>query len=122
MDDERAAIAIDDEDQEALNDRAGNDRLVMADLPKLDAPKTKELLGWLAGLGAESKVLLLTHGKNDNVYLSSRNVPRVAVLPFGEESAYDLLWADTVVIERSALEASEAEGADEAEAEEESNG
>ena len=103
----------------ALNDRAGNDRVVMADLPKMDAPKTKDLVQWVSGLGAEGNVLLLTHGKNENVYLSSRNVSDVAVLPFGEESAYDLLRAGTIVIERSALEASEAE-ADEAEAAEES--
>ena len=108
----------------ALNDRAGNDRIVMADLPKMDAPKTKDLVAWVSGVGAEGKVLLLTHGNNESVYLSSRNVPGFSVLPFGEESAYDLLWADVVVIERSALEASDA-GADEAdtsEAEEESNG
>jgi large subunit ribosomal protein L4 len=103
----------------ALNDRAGNDRVVMADLPKMDAPKTKDLLGWVSGLGAEGNVLLLTHGKNENVYLSSRNLQDVAVLPFGEESAYDLLWAGTIVIERSALEASDAR-VEEAEAEEES--
>jgi large subunit ribosomal protein L4 len=88
----------------ALNDRAGDDRVVIADLPKTDAPKTKELVAYVAGLGAEGKVLLLTNGTNENVYLSSRNVPRLKVLPFGEESAYDVLWAETVVIERSALE------------------
>ena len=49
--------------------------------------------------------LVLTNGKNDNVYLSSRNLPGVNVLPFGDESVYDVLWAHTVVIERSALEA-----------------
>ena len=32
--------------------------------------------------------------------------PVVSVMPFGEESVYDVLWAHTVVIERSALEAS----------------
>jgi len=28
----------------------------------------------------------------------------VQVRPFGQESAYDVLWADTLVIEASALE------------------
>jgi large subunit ribosomal protein L4 len=98
----------------ALNDRAGNDRVVIVDLPKSDAPKTKELVAFVGGLGAAGKVLVLTNGKNENVYLSSRNVPHITVLPFGEESAYDVLWAETVVIERSALE----DAAAEAEAEE----
>jgi large subunit ribosomal protein L4 len=107
----------------ALNDRAGSDRLVIADLPKMDSPKTKDLVAWVSALGAEGKVLLLTNGKNENVYLSSRNVPGITVLPFGEESAYDLLWAATVAIERSALEASDAAtaDADASEAEEESD-
>jgi hypothetical protein len=26
------------------------------------------------------------------------------VLPFGEESVYDVLWAETIVIERAALD------------------
>jgi len=103
----------------ALNDRAGNDRIVIADLPTSEAPKTKDLLGYVSALGATGKVLLLTNGTNQNVYLSARNVPHVTVLPFGEESAYDVLWAETVVIERSALEASET--ADESEDAEESS-
>ena len=49
-------------------------------------------------------MLILTDGKNDNVYLSARNLKNVAVLPFGEESVYDVLWAGTVLIERSAVE------------------
>jgi large subunit ribosomal protein L4 len=88
----------------ALNDRAQNEKVVIADMPKAEKPRTKELLGFLNAVGAEGRVLLLTDGKNEQVYLSGRNVPRVSVLPFGEESAYDVLWAETVVIERTALE------------------
>ena len=88
----------------ALNDRAENDRVVIADLPKGDAPKTRDLVAYVGALGAEGKVLILTDGKNEQVYLSARNVSTINVLPFGEESVYDVLWAETVVIERSALE------------------
>ena len=49
---------------------------------------------------------MLTDGVNKNLYLSSRNLPLVSVVPFGDESVYDVLWAHTVVIERSALETS----------------
>ena len=88
----------------ALNDRAQNEKVVIADMPKGETPKTKDLLGFLKAVGADGKVLLLTDGKNEQVYLSGRNASRVSVLPFGEESVYDVLWAETVVIERSALE------------------
>jgi large subunit ribosomal protein L4 len=89
----------------ALNDRAENDRVVMADIPEMEAPKTRDLVAFLAGVGLDGKTLVLTNGKNDNLYLSSRNLPGVNVLAFGNESVYDVLWAHTVVIERSALEA-----------------
>ena len=88
----------------ALNDRAENDRVVIADMPELAKPRTQELVGFLSAVDSPGKVLVLTDGKNENVYLSSRNVANISVLPFGDESVYDVLWAHTVVIERSALE------------------
>lgn len=96
----------------ALNDRAENERVMLADLPKLDAPKTASLRELFKAAELEGKILLLTDGRNQNVYLSARNLPNVTVLPFGEESVYDVLWAGTVVIERSALDAVGAESAD----------
>lgn len=98
----------------ALNDRAENDRVVMVDLPEMSGPKTRELVSFVSGVGSEGKTLLLTNGKNENVYLSSRNLPDVNVLPFGNESVYDVLWAHTVVIERSALEAAAVDSPSEA--------
>ena len=88
----------------ALNDRAENDRVVMADFPAGDAPKTRDLLNFLGEIGTEGKVLLLTDGQNQRLYLSARNLSHVSVLPFGKESADDILWAETIVIERGALE------------------
>ncbi len=97
----------------ALNDRAQNEKVVIADMPKAEKPKTKDLIAFLRGVGAAGKVLVLTDGKNEQAYLSSRNVPSISVMPFGEESVYDVLWAETVVIERSALERGEAAEAEE---------
>jgi len=100
----------------AFNARAEEDRVILVDAFKLDAPKTATLRDYLGSIEAEGKVLLLTEGQKENVYLSARNLPGVEVRPFGEESVYDILWATTVVIERSALENAEApEGADEKE-------
>jgi large subunit ribosomal protein L4 len=88
----------------ALNDRAENDRVLVADMPSMDAPRTREMVSFLAALELNGKTLILTDGKNENVYLSSRNLEQVQVLPFGNESVYDVLWANTVVIEKSALD------------------
>jgi large subunit ribosomal protein L4 len=88
----------------ALNDRAENDRVVIADLPEMKSPKTRDLVAFVSAIDVPGKVLLLTDGVNKNLYLSSRNLRVVSVVPFGDESVYDVLWAHTVVIERSALE------------------
>jgi len=99
----------------ALNDRAENDRVVLLDVPVMEAPKTKDLRGLLGSIEVDGKVLLLTDGKNSNVYLSARNLRDVSVLPFGDESVYDVLWANTVIIERSAIDRMGSDASPEAE-------
>jgi len=88
--------------------------VVLVDSLEFDAPKTKKLVEMLGTLGAEGKVLVLTDGVNENVYLSSRNLSGVIVRPFGEESAYDILWASLLVIEKAALESAEPSDSDKA--------
>jgi large subunit ribosomal protein L4 len=100
----------------ALNARAEADRLVLIDRLPMPAPKTKDLLAFLASIEVPGKVLILTDGKHENLLLSGRNVPSIRILPFGEESPYDILWAHTVLIERPALEGWEARNAADAEA------
>lgn len=96
----------------ALNARAAEGSLAVVEPLELEQPRTKEITGLLAGIGAEgSNVLLLTDGYKPNVYLSGRNVPGVVVCPWGEASAYDVVWSDLVLIETSALaDKAEADG------------
>ena len=91
----------------AFNSRAQGDRVILVDSLEFDTPKTKTLVEMLGRVGAEGKVLVLTDGPKANVYLSSRNLPSVEVRPFGDESAYDILWARVLVIEKSALDNAE---------------
>ena len=78
--------------------------MVLIDALKFEAPKTAQLRDYLGSIEIEGKTLILTDGRNENVYLSSKNLANVEVRLFGEESVYDVLWAHTVVIERGALE------------------
>lgn len=88
----------------ALNARAREGNLVVLDPVSFEAPKTKQLAGLLEKMGlVDQKVLVLTNGLNRNLYLSGRNLPSAQVMSFGDASAYDLLWADTVVVEQGAL-------------------
>ena len=98
----------------AFNSRAQGDRVVLVDSLEFDTPKTKKLVEMLGMLGAEGKALILTDGVKENVYLSSRNLSSVIVRPFGEESAYDILWANVLVIEKAALESAEPSSMDKA--------
>lgn len=92
----------------ALNARALEDRLLVIDPLELEEPKTKAIVSLLEGMEVSSgNALLLTDGIKREVYLSARNIPNALVRPWGEASAYDILWADFVIVEASALQPSE---------------
>jgi len=88
----------------ALNARAQDGDLIVVESFAYSEPKTQKLAGFLEAVEAEGNVLVLTDGIQREVYLSGRNIPGLLVLPWGEASAYDILWADLVVVEESALE------------------
>jgi large subunit ribosomal protein L4 len=92
----------------AYNVRAQDGGVFVLDGLQLEAPKTQRVARLLAALGAPQNagvnVLLLTDGYKPIVHRSARNIPGVQVRPFGHESAYDVLWADALIIEAPALE------------------
>ncbi|MFW6206137.1 MAG: 50S ribosomal protein L4 [Gemmatimonadota bacterium] len=88
----------------AYNARAEDGRVMVVDALELDAPRTRQIVAMLEGAEITGNVLILTDGHKPAVWLSARNLQGVEVRPFGEESAYDVLWADTVIVEAGALE------------------
>jgi len=94
----------------ALNARAREGMLLVVDSLAYDKPKTKPFAALLGKLGvAEKKVLVLTADAptSHNVYLSGRNIPTVRILPFSDATAYEILWAEAVVVELPALAGTE---------------
>jgi large subunit ribosomal protein L4 len=88
----------------ALNARARENAIVVIDQFTYDAPKTSQLASLVARLGYEDrKVLILTAGIKENVFLSGRNLPNVHVMPYSDVSTYHILWSDVVLIEAEAL-------------------
>lgn len=88
----------------ALNARANEGRIHVIEALDFPEPKTSrmaELLGQLELTG--QKVLLLTQETRPTVHLSSRNIPGVRVTRFADASAYDIMWADGLVVEEAAL-------------------
>jgi large subunit ribosomal protein L4 len=92
----------------AYNVRAQDGGIFLIDPLEMDTPKTKRIVALLASVGvapeAGLNVLVLTDGHKPVVHRSARNIPGVLVRPFGQESAYDLLWADSLIIEAPALD------------------
>jgi large subunit ribosomal protein L4 len=88
----------------ALNARAREDALIVIDNFNYDKPSTKALVSLIGALGAgEKKVLVLTDGIKQNVFLSGRNLQRVHVMPYSDVSTYHILWSDFVLVESNAL-------------------
>jgi large subunit ribosomal protein L4 len=89
----------------ALNARAREGALVVIDMLEYEKPKTKDLATLLGKVGGKAKkVLVLTANDSHNVYLSGRNIPDVHVMRFADATAYEILWAQTVVVEIGAFE------------------
>src|SRR3954464_14179060 len=88
----------------ALNARARENAIVVIDQFTYDAPKTSTLAALVDRLGyVDRKVLILTSGVKENVFLSGRNLPNVHVMPYSDVSTYHILWSDFVLIEAGAL-------------------
>jgi len=88
----------------AFNARARENAIVIVEVFNFDAPKTKQMQGFVEKVGGtDKKVLVLTNGAKPNVFLSGRNLPNVHVMPYADVSTYHILWSDLVVIEQSAL-------------------
>jgi len=69
-------------------------------------PKTKDLVTALARWGVEpgQKVLMIVSERNENVYLSARNVENLRLISANNLNVYDLLAADRLVVTASALD------------------
>jgi large subunit ribosomal protein L4 len=88
----------------ALNARAREGSIFVIDAFDYDAPRTAALVALTARLGvADKKVLILTDGVKQNVFLSGRNLPNVHVMPFVDSSTYHILWSDVVLVEAGAI-------------------
>lgn len=88
----------------ALNARHNEGAIMVIDAFNYDAPKTAHLLGLVARLDvADKKVLILTDGVKQNVFLSGRNIPNVHVMPYVDASTYHILWSDVVLVEGGAI-------------------
>ena len=80
-----------------LSQLVREDRLAVVDGIVLDSPKTKVLAGKIKGMGYD-RVLIITDNLDDNLYLSSRNLPNALVLDVTEADPVSLIRFPKVVL------------------------
>jgi large subunit ribosomal protein L4 len=90
-----------------LSELVRQERLVVVDKFKLEAPKTKEMVAKLAELGVGENVLILVDEYKTKLCLAARNLPFVDVLDLREVNPLSLIRFDKVVATEGALKSLE---------------
>ena len=85
-----------------LSQLAREDRLAVVENFSVEAPKTKLLMQKIKGMGLES-VLVITDSLDENLYLSSRNLPNVLVLEVNETDPISLVRFKNVLLTKGAV-------------------
>jgi large subunit ribosomal protein L4 len=89
----------------AFSYKAQSESIMILEDLKFDVAKTKDFKSLLVALKLENeKVLMILGDKNDNVYLSSRNLGRVKVVTADSVNTYDVLNAKKVVMAESSID------------------
>jgi large subunit ribosomal protein L4 len=87
----------------ALAYKAKENAIVIVEDITLDTPKTKQVFDVMKVLNiSDKKTLLITSEYNDNLYLSTRNVPNIANTLLSDINTYDIINADVLVITENA--------------------
>ena len=87
-----------------LSKLVSENRLVVVDDLSIDAPKTKLLAQKIKSMGLDSgRLLIITDNLDENLYLSSRNLPNVLVLEAYQADPVSLVRFPSVVVTRSAV-------------------
>ena len=88
----------------ALAYKAQENAIVVVEDFTFEVPKTKSMLEVLNNLNiAGKKTLVVTPASDKGVYLSARNLQRVATMPAAALNTYQVLNADVMVVAESAL-------------------
>jgi large subunit ribosomal protein L4 len=87
----------------ALSAKAAEGEVAVIDALELNEVKTKSIAALLNAIGAK-KALVLTNEKNENVYLSTRNIKGAKASFVGMLNVYDILNSDVLVAGKDAVE------------------
>ncbi|GAD16656.1 50S ribosomal protein L4 [Lentilactobacillus otakiensis] len=86
-----------------LSEKVSDNKLVVVDTLKFDAPKTKEFAELLGKLDVSTKTLVVLEDDNEKAVLSARNLENVKVVSAQGINTLDVADHDKVVITKAAL-------------------
>jgi large subunit ribosomal protein L4 len=88
--------------QSMLSELVRQDRLVVTDGFTVDAPKTKQVAEKLKKLNLD-RVLIVVEAIDEKLFLATRNLPHVEVLPVASLNPLSLASYDKVLITSAAV-------------------
>ncbi len=88
----------------ALSDKVASGDFIVLDDLQFDVPKTKSVVKMLGDFGVDVKSLIITLDENENVELSSRNIPGVKAINTMGLNVYDILNHTKLFITKAAIE------------------
>lgn len=91
--------------KEAISAKYSGGEIVVVESIEMQKPKTKEMLKIIDSLGLTGKSLLIViKDKDDNLFLSARNIPGIDVVRVTDLNAYQVLSHDRVILTKDALD------------------
>ena len=87
----------------ALSAKMAAGEIIVIDSIKMDAIKTKDFRAFLSAVKAENKALVVTAAKDDVIVKSARNIPGVETTFGAMINVYDILKAQSLILDKEAL-------------------
>ena len=88
-----------------LSQKVSKNSFIVLDNIFPETPKTSEFTGLLKNFNlTEKKVTVLTDSMEENLYLGSRNIKNICVVPVQSASAYDLLDCQMILANETSVE------------------
>ena len=88
-----------------LSQKVSKNSFIVLDNIFPETPKTSEFTGLLKNFNlTEKKVTILTDSMEENLYLGSRNIKNICVVPVQSASAYDLLDCQMILANEASVE------------------
>ncbi|WP_373553227.1 50S ribosomal protein L4 [Haliscomenobacter sp.] len=88
----------------ALSAKAKTGSIVIIEDLNFETPKTKTFVDMLSKLNVGKKSLVVVAEQNENVHLSSRNIPNTKLVRAQDVNTYEIMYANTLVLSEGSIQ------------------